>query len=66
MITDKMIQEPTVAPVEYRCAQCGGVFESDWSNDEAIAEAAVLFPSDKPSDMAIVCDDCFNSLIGQA
>ena len=49
---------------EYRCAECGVVFEKGWTDDEAAEEAAHLFPGVIEKDMAMVCDDCFKKITG--
>lgn len=44
----------------YVCENCGGTFESDWGEDEALAETSQLFgflPVE--DDRAVICDDCF-------
>ena len=44
----------------YTCAACGGVFESDWSDEDAAMEAKTLW-GDMPADeMVVICDDCFH------
>jgi DNA-directed RNA polymerase subunit RPC12/RpoP len=46
---------------QYRCAQCGEVFEFGWTEEEAKAEMVTNGWSDTPPEtMAIVCDDCYN------
>jgi len=48
---------------EYQCAECKGVFEKGWSDDEALAESDSKFPTVALEDMAVVCDDCFNQMM---
>lgn len=49
---------------QYRCEQCGGVFDFGWTDEEAKAEMAANGWGDMPpEDMAIVCDDCYNGVI---
>lgn len=50
--------------ITYRCENCGGEFESGWSDDEAQAESVENFGQrgDDPG-MAIVCDDCFRDVM---
>ena len=48
-------------PEQYRCEMCNGVFEFDWSDDEARAEAkknGFYIPG-----CAVVCDDCYNEVM---
>ena len=48
--------------IEYKCEMCGGIYESDRSNEEAHAEAEELF-GNLDGDRAIVCDDCWNKMM---
>jgi hypothetical protein len=52
-------------PEFYTCAVCRGRFEKAWSDDEAAAESRARFRTDIQDDptMAVVCDDCFKTLI---
>lgn len=50
-----------MADETYTCAACGGVFEKGWSDEEALAEAAEVFP-DWGGPMDVVCDDCWNKM----
>ena len=50
---------------EYKCGACGGVFEKGWSDEEAQAEADAAFSQESlGSDPAIVCDDCYKTIMG--
>ena len=51
-------------PNEYRCANCGGVFEKTWSDEDAIAEMKDNFGDLPESERAVVCDDCFHAIMG--
>ncbi len=49
---------------EYRCALCGGIFITGWSEAQAAAEYAANFPAesatgDKKSDLCSVCFEEF-------
>jgi hypothetical protein len=44
------------------CERCGGEFETDWSDAEALAESQALFGKKPPEDLALVCDDCWKLL----
>ena len=50
-------------PNQYQCAQCGGIFEKGWTDEEAKSEAEQKFPSIKPDEMEMVCDPCYKELI---
>ncbi len=49
----------------YKCAKCREEFESDWSEDEANAEALELWGceyANTHAGMQVVCDDCFQAM----
>jgi hypothetical protein len=50
---------------EFRCAACGGVFDKGWSDDEAAAELGRAFPGFTTDDCDLVCDDCYDRMIGR-
>jgi Fe2+ or Zn2+ uptake regulation protein len=50
----------------YCCDACNGVFKMGWSEEEAAAEAEENFPELRVEDRAIVCDDCFNRMMGRS
>jgi rubredoxin len=54
-------------PDRYTCEECGETYDKSWSDEEAAAEAVENF-GDLPNhtNMAIVCDDCFNRLMGRS
>lgn len=47
----------------FTCDLCGGTFEKAWSEEEAQAEAERLFSPAELEDTAIVCHDCWLSLM---
>jgi DNA-directed RNA polymerase subunit RPC12/RpoP len=49
--------------VAYKCRGCGGIFEADWSDEEARAETEVVFPGLPPAERAIVCDVCYKLIM---
>jgi rubredoxin len=50
----------------YRCAECGGVFEAEWTDEEAKAELKENF-GDFPLELCEeVCDDCYKKIMGMA
>lgn len=51
-----------MAEVTYTCARCGKSFESDWTDEEAQAEAAEKFDAEELEDAAVVCDDCYKTM----
>jgi DNA-directed RNA polymerase subunit RPC12/RpoP len=66
-----MATRPVVAALDrakqYQCAQCGGIFDFGWTDEEAKAEmAANGWGEMPPEDMAIVCDDCYNGIMAPA
>jgi len=46
---------------EYKCADCGGVFEKGWTDEEAVEEKEAN--GWNGIDMAVVCDDCYNKIM---
>lgn len=48
--------------LEYQCAMCGGTFESDRPDEEAIAEKDLLFGAIPMEQCDIICEDCFQSI----
>lgn len=48
----------------FQCAQCRGVFDFGWTDEEAKAEMAKNgWGAMPPEDMALICDDCYNGVI---
>jgi hypothetical protein len=54
--------DTTVGPNQYRCAACTGVFDMGWTDEEATAELADVFPGFDKTECAIVCEDCYKRL----
>jgi len=51
-------------PNEYKCDCCGEIFESEWTDEDAKAEAAENGFNDTPADeMCVVCDDCYREIM---
>ena len=48
----------------FMCEQCGGTFPKAWSDEECAAEAAELWTDTPTADMATVCEDCFELVMG--
>ena len=46
-----------VRPAQYKCAMCHGIFDFEWSDEEAKIEAEGKGLD--VSDCGIVCDDCY-------
>ena len=48
----------------YQCAMCEGVFETGWTDAEAMAEATEVFPVEAEAHeaFAVVCDDCYQRI----
>jgi len=50
----------------YKCDDCGGIFETERSEDAANAEAKANFGVDdanERTDFAEVCDDCYQAIM---
>jgi DNA-directed RNA polymerase subunit RPC12/RpoP len=50
---------------EYKCSMCGEVFESLWSDEEAIEETHENFGDYEIEDCAVVCDDCYKRMTSE-
>ena len=48
----------------YDCAQCGGTFDKGWSDEEAMQESETNFGDVEAGDLAVICDDCHNIMMG--
>lgn len=48
---------------EYKCAQCGNVYEFGWTEEEAKEECMKNFGTYNVKNMAIVCDDCYKEIM---
>ena len=46
----------------YTCAECQGVFEKGWTDEEAQLEMKIDFPGMTMGKTAIICDDCYKKL----
>jgi hypothetical protein len=54
-------------PDHYTCAACGNTYNKTWTDEEAHAEALENFGVEPdPEGMSIVCDVCFNRLMGRS
>jgi len=49
-----------VAEDKFTCAACGGTFDKEWSDDDAMREANDNGFLDKPEPLVLICDDCYN------
>lgn len=54
-------KKPELKDNEFRCRMCNGIFEKDWSDAEAVAEAESngFDPLEAPDNYGMVCDDCY-------
>lgn len=50
---------PNPTPGQFRCAKCKGVFNKEWSDEEAKAEFDHGFPGEPLATAVVVCDDCY-------
>ena len=51
---------------EYKCAKCGGIFEKDWSDADALEECVNRFGKEIINEeLCIVCDDCYKQILAQ-
>ena len=51
----------------YTCALCHEEFKKAWSDEEADAEYAAVFPKESANAESrdVVCDDCYNIILGR-
>lgn len=57
-----MEEQTTLKPNEYQCAQCDGIFELGWTEEEAKEEMLKNFGTTDTSGMAMICDDCYKKM----
>ena len=47
---------------KFTCSICKGVFNKEWSDDEALAELKDFFGEISTANCALVCDDCWEEV----
>jgi hypothetical protein len=60
---EKWVGFPLVERPSYTCEGCGRTFQKTVTDETAAAEAAAIFPAQLLEDKALVCDDCFRSMM---
>lgn len=51
---------------KYLCESCDSIFETNWTDEEAMTEFHKEFPMDKnvaKEDLATICDDCYQNFM---
>lgn len=48
---------------QFICEQCGGVFDKEVTDEEAMKESKEIFGDIPQNQLAIVCDDCFKKVM---
>lgn len=48
--------------LEFQCEMCGKAFESERSEEEAMAESIDLWGNVPMQDLSVICDSCFKSM----
>lgn len=48
--------------MKYICAVCDVEFDQGWSEEEAEAELAKIFPEFEKADCDLVCADCYRKM----
>jgi DNA-directed RNA polymerase subunit RPC12/RpoP len=48
---------------EFKCVVCKEIFESDWSEEDALEEMRENFGDVPPENREVVCDDCYQKMI---
>ena len=56
-------KEEAMKDNEYQCAKCGKVYEKGVPDEEAWAEHDLNFPGEPHETAAIICDDCYRSMV---
>lgn len=51
-----------MTPNQYQCRMCKGVFDKEWSDEEAWAEHDRDFPGELMETACVVCDDCYQKV----
>jgi hypothetical protein len=51
---------------QYTCSMCEGIYEAEWTEEEALAERDILWGDVSIEDCDVVCDDCFKLVTGGA
>jgi len=48
----------------YQCAECGGIWMKEWSDEDCAEEYKENFPNDPNREfpIAVICDDCYKKL----
>lgn len=64
----KKTKYPKLKSDEFRCEECGGVFEfeEEWTEERALAEFRKIFkklPDELKKDKAALCDNCYKKLM---
>lgn len=54
-----MEKKTELKPNEFRCCECGGIFEKGWTEEEAIEEQRIVFNEEPKDDDVVMCDDCY-------
>lgn len=49
---------------EYQCDNCGEVYEKGRPDTEALAESVEKFGYLADNDVAVICEDCYNKMMG--
>ena len=49
-------------PNQYQCHMCKGVFDKEWSDEEAKAEHDRDFPGESLDTACVMCDDCYQKV----
>lgn len=57
---DVRVLPKTLKDNEFRCEDCGNVYEKGWSDEEASKESQIAFGI---TTGAVVCDDCYNKIM---
>jgi rubredoxin len=57
--------EETIEQNKFQCHHCKNVYENEWTDEEAKAEATEIFgkpPDEWNDEKVVVCDTCFQEM----
>ena len=51
-------------PEEFKCEECGGIFEKGWTDNEArLEQIENEFGNIPNNQLAVICDDCYKKIM---
>jgi hypothetical protein len=50
---------------KYQCSDCKKTYQTTWTDEEALAEAAMIFGDVPKEKLTVVCDECYRKSISR-